>query len=131
MLNEVRLIGNLGQDPRINTNSKGTMAMFSVATTEKWKDKRTGDWQEKTEWHKCVAFGFPAEYAEKNLEKGFMVFVAGSMQYGEYENRDGIKIPTAEVKVQRVKLLSKPQGRGEYAAESEERYPSTGEDVPF
>ena len=135
MINEVRLIGNVGQDPRINKNSKGTMATFSVATTEKWKDKRTGDWQEKTEWHKCVAFGYPADYVDQYLEKGALVYVEGSMQYGKYE-RDGVEISTAEVKAQKIKILKKQgdrdnQTRDENRSTDNGYMGSTGSDVPF
>lgn len=133
MINEVRLIGNVGQDPRINTNNRGTMASFSVATVDKWKDKNTGDWVERTEWHRCIAFNYPAEYIERNIEKGDLVYIEGSMQYGKYE-KNGVDIPTAEVKVQKIKLLKKPDGKtssNDTRHEDRGGYPSTGDDVPF
>ena len=78
-VNKVIIIGNLGRDPEIKyTQSNVPVANFSVATSESWKDKNTGEWQEKTEWHRIVAWRHLAERAEKYLSKGKQVYIEGS-----------------------------------------------------
>lgn len=130
MLNEVRLIGNVGSDPWTGNN----VAKISVATTESWKDKN-GQWQEKTEWHNVVCFGYANDYVRNNVAKGMLVLVLGSMIYGKYTNQEGVEVKTAEVKAMKVRVLNKrdkvagndnypdiPGGYGE---------PTMGDDVPF
>ena len=85
-LNKVMLIGNLGRDPEIRYSQQGLAVVnFSVATSEQWTDKNTGDKQEKTEWHNVVAFGKPAETLEKYLSKGSQVYIEGKLQTNTYE----------------------------------------------
>ena len=87
-LNKVQIIGNLGGAPEQKGNTKeGSLVVnFSVATSEKWKDKQ-GVWQEKAEWHRITVFGRLAEVAEEYLKKGSKVFVEGKIQYNEYEGK--------------------------------------------
>ena len=88
-LNKVMLIGNLGRDPEIRYSQQGTaMVNFSIATSEQWTDKNTGEKQEKTEWHNIKVFGRQAEVCEKYLSKGSKVFVEGKLQTRNYE-KDG------------------------------------------
>jgi single-strand DNA-binding protein len=100
-LNKVMLIGNLGNDPEIRTMQNGTkVANLSVATSENWKDKATGERKEKTEWHRVVIFGNLAEIAEKYLTKGSKVYVSGSMQTRKWQDKDGNDKYSTEVVVQ-------------------------------
>ena len=104
-LNKVMLIGNLGRDPEIRYSQQGTaMVNFSIATSEQWKDKNTGEKQEKTEWHRIVAFGKPAEILEKYLSKGSKVYIEGRIQTRNYE-KDGQTHYTTEIVVREFQFL--------------------------
>ena len=98
-LNQIQLIGNVGRDPEVRILPSGDkVAVFSVATTEKWKSKNKGD-QEKTEWHKVEAFGKVAEIIEEYVHKGDKLFVQGQMVYDEWNDKDGNKRTMAKVKI--------------------------------
>ncbi|MFH2093411.1 MAG: single-stranded DNA-binding protein [Pseudomonadota bacterium] len=85
-LNKVMLIGRLGRDPEIRYSQQGTaVTNFSIATSENWTDKATGQKQEKTEWHNIVSFGKQAEILEKYLSKGSQIYVEGKLQTSTYE----------------------------------------------
>lgn len=104
-LNKVMLIGNLGRDPEIRYSQQGTaMVNFSIATTEYWTDKNTGDRQEKTEWHRIVAFGKQAETLEKYLSKGSSVYIEGRLQTRSWE-KEGQTMYTTEVVVNNFQFL--------------------------
>lgn len=104
-LNKVMLIGNLGRDPEIRYSQQGTaMVNFSIATSEQWKDKNTGEKQERTEWHRIVAFGKPAEILEKYLSKGSKVYIEGRIQTRNYE-KDGQTHYTTEIVVREFQFL--------------------------
>jgi single-strand DNA-binding protein len=88
-LNKVMLIGRLGRDPEIRYSQQGSAVVnFSIATSEQWTDKNTGEKQEKTEWHNIKVFGKQAEICEKYLSKGSKIFVEGKLQTRSYE-KDG------------------------------------------
>ena len=89
--NLVVLIGNVGADPEIKyTQSNVPVANFNVATSESWKDKNSGEWQEKTEWHRIVAWRHLAEKAERTIKKGDQVCIEGKITHRSYE-KDGEK----------------------------------------
>lgn len=89
-VNKVILLGNLGKDPEIRTlNSGDKVANFSVATSETWKDKNTGEKKEKTEWTNVVVFGSLAEIVEKYLRKGSKVYLEGALQTRKWQDKDG------------------------------------------
>lgn len=90
-LNKVELIGRLGKDPEVRNLSNGSsVANFSVATSEKWKDKRSGEMQEKTEWHNIVVWNEKTiEFVEKYLNKGDLVRIEGKIQTRKWEDQDG------------------------------------------
>lgn len=98
-VNKVILVGNLGRDPEIrSTNSGGKVANLSVATSESWKDKSSGERKEKTEWHRVVIFNDRlADVAEKYLRKGAKVYVEGAMQTRKWQDKDGADKYTTEV----------------------------------
>lgn len=107
-LNKVMLIGNLGRDPEVRYTASGqAVASFNLATTEKFKN-RSGEWEERTEWHRITLWGRLAEIAGEYLSKGKTVFIEGRLQTREYE-KDGIKRYTTEIVGDRMQMLS-PKG---------------------
>lgn len=98
-LNKVELIGRLGKDPEVKNLSNGSsVANFSVATSESWKDKRSGERQEKTEWHRIVVWNEKTiEFVEKYLKKGDLVRIEGKLQTREWEDQEGQKKYATEV----------------------------------
>ena len=106
-VNKVIIIGNLGRDPEIKyTQSNTAVANFNVATSESWKDKATGEWQEKTEWHRVVAWAGLAEQSQK-LVKGSQVYVEGSLETRKYTGKDGVEKSVTEIKAARILPLGK------------------------
>ena len=100
-VNKVILIGNLGKDPEVRTMQNGNkVANLSLATSESWKDKSTGERKEKTEWHRVVIFGSLADIAEKYLKKGSKVYVSGSLQTRKWQNKEGQDQYSTEVVLQ-------------------------------
>lgn len=99
MLNKVCLIGRLGQDPEVKTTQGGKrMANLSIATSEKWRDRNSGEMRERTEWHRVVIFNEGlAGVAEKYLHKGSLVYVEGSLQTRKWQDQSGADRYTTEV----------------------------------
>jgi len=109
-INKVILIGNLGQDPEVRYTSGGkAMANVSVATSESWKDRETGEQQEKTEWHRVVFFGRLAEIVEQYLKKGAKVYIEGRLQTRKWQGKDGQDRYTTEIVANDMQMLD---GRG-------------------
>lgn len=99
-VNKVILIGNLGNDPDVRfTPSGSAIANLSLATSESWKDRNTGQQQEKTEWHRVVIFGKLAEIAQQYLRKGSKVYIEGKLQTRKWQGQDGQDRYTTEVVV--------------------------------
>jgi len=97
MINKVILIGNLGREPDIKFTSDGkAIANLAVATSESWKDKTTGQKQEKTEWHRVVIFGRLADIAQKYLHKGSKVYIEGQLRTRKWD-KNGVDQYTTEV----------------------------------
>ncbi len=100
-VNKVILIGNLGKDPEVRTmQNGGKVANLSLATSENWKDKQTGERKEKTEWHRVVIFGQLAEIAERYLKKGSKVYVSGQLQTRKWQDQSGAEKYSTEVVLQ-------------------------------
>ena len=100
-VNKVILIGNLGKDPEVRSmQNGGKVANLSIATSESWRDKATGEKKEKTEWHRVVIFGNLAEIAEKYLKKGSKVYVSGSLQTRKWTDQSGTEKYSTEVVLQ-------------------------------
>ena len=104
-VNKVILVGNLGRDPESKSfASGGKVVKFSLATSESWNDRSTGDRKEKTEWHNVVIYDEKiGEVAERYLRKGAKVYIEGAMQYREYDDANGAKQKIAEVVLQRFR----------------------------
>ncbi|WP_144393858.1 single-stranded DNA-binding protein [Pleionea sediminis] len=99
-INKVILVGNLGNDPEIRyTANGGAIANLSVATSEQWKDRNTGEPREKTEWHRVVIFGKLAEVAGEYLRKGSQVYLEGKLQTRKWQDQQGQDKYTTEVVV--------------------------------
>ena len=109
-VNKATLIGNLGADPEIRyTNSGSAVANVRLATAESWRDKESGDQQERTEWHRVVFFGRLAEIVEQYLRKGSQVYVEGRIQTRKWQDRDGNDRYTTEIVANEMQMLG---GRG-------------------
>ncbi len=99
-VNKVILIGNLGNDPDVRFTPNGSaVANLSLATSESWKDRNTGQQQEKTEWHRVVVFGKLAEIAQQYLRKGSKVYIEGKLQTRKWQGQDGQDRYTTEIVV--------------------------------
>ncbi|MDJ0907710.1 MAG: single-stranded DNA-binding protein [Woeseiaceae bacterium] len=109
-INKVILVGNLGQDPETRyMPSGGAVTNFSLATSESWKDKQSGEQKEKTEWHRVVMFDRLAEIAAEYLRKGSQVYVEGRLQTRKWQDRDGNDKYTTEIVARDMQMLG---GRG-------------------
>ncbi|OCL19352.1 single-stranded DNA-binding protein [Gilliamella sp. wkB171] len=97
-INKVILVGNLGQDPEVRYMPNGNaVANFSVATSESWKDKQTGENRDRTEWHRVVVFGKLAEIAGEYIRKGTQVYLEGQLQTRKWQDQSGTDRYTTEV----------------------------------
>ena len=111
-LNRVQIIGNLGADPELRTTTSGArVANISVATSRRWND-RQGQQQEKTEWHKVIFWEKLAEVCERYLKRGDRVYVEGSIEYRQYEDKEGQTRYITEIRGREMIMLG---GRGEKA----------------
>lgn len=112
-LNKVILIGNLGRDPETRYAPSGdAICNITVATTETWKDKASGERKEATEWHRVVFFGRLAEIAAQYLRKGSQIYVEGRLQTRKWQDKDGQDRYTTEIRGDEMKMLGSRQGGG-------------------
>lgn len=112
-LNKVMLIGNLGADPEVRYTAGGSaIANVRIATAESWRDKESGDQQERTEWHRVVFFGKLAEIAAEYLKKGSQVYVEGRLQTRKWTNKDGVDQYTTEIVANEMQMLGGRGGAG-------------------
>jgi single-strand DNA-binding protein len=141
MLNKAQIIGHLGRDPETRYLPSGeAVTGFSIATTEKWKDKNTGEQKEATEWHSINTFGKLAEIAGQYLRKGSLVFVEGKITTRKYTDKDGIERYATSIKADTMKMLGgRDQGEAQRQAAPQAApaaRPSSGfddmdDDIPF
>ncbi len=139
-VNKVILIGNLGKDPEIRHTASGApVANFSIATNEAWNNK-DGQREERTEWHRVVAFGKLADICGQYLKKGKQVYIEGRLQTRSWEDRDGNKRYTTEIVASTMKMLGRAgeEPTESYAPPIQEGRPSGGpssgpedDDIPF
>lgn len=127
-VNRATIIGNLGKDPEVRYSNQGTaICNMTIATSECWTDKSTGEKQEKTEWHRCVSFGKQAEVLGKYLVKGSQVYIEGKLQTRQYEKEDQTHYAT-EIVVQDFTFLGggkQSSGGGQQSGSGNK--PSTGQ----
>jgi single-strand DNA-binding protein len=142
-VNKVILLGNLGQDPEIRYMADGTaVTNFSIATSETWKDKQTGEKKERTEWHRVVAWRQLGELCGKYLAKGRQVYIEGKLQTRSWE-KDGVTRYTTEIVASEVQFIGgnrdESAGRGRPAGNQamDRGYPEPPiadmpqDDIPF
>jgi single-strand DNA-binding protein len=127
MLNKVQLIGNLGRDPELRQASDNDTAIahLAIATNERWKDK-AGTPKERTEWHRVVLFGRPAEVAGEYLRKGALVYVEGRLQTRTWQDDSGAERHTIEIVAARMKMLGGKRSDGRVGADG-----GFDDDLPF
>ena len=141
MINKVILVGNIGRNPEMSYTPSGmAVAKFSVATSERWKDKKSGEMQERTEWHRITAFGRLAEICGEYLTKGRQVYIEGRLQTSSWE-KDGITRYSTDVIAAEMKMLgssrtsdnasrsSAPTSTPEYSGPPLPKPPE--DDIPF
>lgn len=147
MLNQAQIIGHLGRDPETRyTQSGDAVATLAIATTEKWKDKNTGEQKEATEWHRVTAFGKLAEIMGQYLNKGSLVFVQGKIVTKKYTDKDGIERYSTEIRADTMKMLGGRQDGGQrgnddgyqqaprqqrQAPQQRQGFDDLGDDIPF
>ena len=115
-VNKVILVGTLGKDPEVRYSQSGAaMTTISVATNESWKDKQTGEKQERTEWHRVKFFNRLAEIAGEYLKKGGQVYIEGSLRTEKYTDKQGVERYSTDIIANEMQMLG---GRGEGAGSS-------------
>jgi single-strand DNA-binding protein len=144
-INKVILVGNLGQDPEVRyMPSGGAVCNISLATTDSWKDKNSGEKQERTEWHRVVFFNRLAEIAGEYLRKGSQVFVEGRLQTRKWQDKDGQERYTTEIVASDMQMLGGRSGGSNFddppprnsgsSTQAARQEPSTedlDDDIPF
>ena len=141
-VNKVILVGNLGQKPAMRyTATQSAVANISIATTESWKDKESGEMRDKTEWRRVVYFGKLAEIVEKYLDKGSSVYIEGKLQTRKWQDKSGADRWTTEIVGSELTMLGSRQSNsnnGMTTDQSESPFPQddagtglTDDDIPF
>ncbi|OGB22513.1 MAG: single-stranded DNA-binding protein [Burkholderiales bacterium RIFCSPLOWO2_02_FULL_57_36] len=112
-VNKVIVVGNLGRDPETRYMPSGdAMTNIAVATTDKWKDKASGEQKEATEWHRIAFFGKLAEIAGQYLKKGSQVYIEGKLRTRKWTDKDGVEKYTTEIIADTMQMLGSRQGMG-------------------
>ncbi|MEO9102161.1 MAG: single-stranded DNA-binding protein [Burkholderiales bacterium] len=112
-VNKVILVGNLGFDPETRTFPSGDQVCnVRIATTDKWKDKQSGEMREHTEWHRLTFNGRLAEIAAQYLKKGSQIYVEGSIRTRKYNDKDGVEKFATDIRVDQMQMLGSRQGMG-------------------
>jgi len=136
-INKVILVGNLGADPESRAMPSGSsVTNIRVATSESWKDKTTGDQQERTEWHNVAFFGRLAEVAAEYLHKGSQVYIEGKIRTRKWQDRDGKDRWSTEIIANEMQMLGGRAGSGapapaEAVAEAPQPSSEFNDDIPF
>ena len=113
-INKVILVGTLGANPESRTfQNGGSLCNFSIATSEKWQSKQTGEWIEQTEWHRIVANNRLGEIAQQYLKKGSKVYIEGSLRTRKWNDQNGQERYSTEIRADQLQMLdSAPQANG-------------------
>ena len=116
-VNKVIIVGNLGKDPEMRSFPNGDqIANVTIATTDRWKDKASGEMKEATEWHRVAFNGRLAEIVGQYLKKGSQVYVEGSLRTRKWTDKDGVDKYTTEIRADQMQMLGSRQGMGGGAA---------------
>ena len=140
-INKVILVGNCGQDPETRDIQSGAVTNLSIATSESWKDKNTGDQQERTEWHRVVFFGKLAEIVAQYVKKGSKLYIEGSLRTRKWQGQDGQDRYTTEIVAKEMQMLDS-KSSNDNTVQSNNRTDSAGktnqppavlfdDDIPF
>ncbi len=122
-INKVILVGNLGNDPEMRYMPNGqAVANFSVATSEAWKDKQTGEQQERTEWHRITAYRRLGEIAGEYLRKGSKVYIEGKLRTRKWQDNNGQDRYTTEIIADEMQMLDRASGGGSMGGGSNQSY---------
>ena len=122
-VNKVILVGNLGRDPETRTFPSGDqICNVTLATTDKWKDKASGEMKEATEWHRLVFNGRLAEIAAQYLRKGSQIYVEGQIRTRKYQDKDGVEKYATDIRVDQMQMLGSRQGQGAPSSEDDGGY---------
>jgi len=112
-INKVILVGNLGADPEVRYTASGTaITSLSVATSESWTDKQSGEKQERTEWHRVKLFGRLAEIAGEYLKKGRQIYIEGSLRTDKYTDKQGVERYSTDIVASEMQMLGGGGGGG-------------------
>jgi single-strand DNA-binding protein len=112
-VNKAIIVGHLGKDPELRYMPNGdAVASITVATSEQWKDKASGEKKEATEWHRVVLFRKLGEVAGQYLKKGSQVYIEGKLKTRKWQNKDGTDRYTTEIQADELKMLGKREGGG-------------------
>lgn len=134
-INKVIIIGTLGAGPEVRYTQGGdAIANLRVATSEKWKDKQTGEQKESTEWHRVILFKRLAEIASEYLKKGSKVYIEGSLRTRKWQDGDGNDRYTTEIKGAQMQMLGDTSASGRASGEAKAEKPAArdfDEDIPF
>ena len=126
-VNKVIIVGNLGRDPESRTFPSGDQVCnVTVATTDKWKDKQSGEMREATEWHRVVFNGRLAEIAAQYLRKGSQVYVEGSLRTRKWTDQSGVEKYSTEIRADSMQMLGSRQGMGGPGGQDDGGYSSGG-----
>lgn len=140
MLNQAQIIGHLGRDPEVRHLPSGeAVANFTIATTEKWRDKTSGESKESTEWHNISCFGRLAEIVGQYLHKGSLVYVSGKIKTRKYQDKDGVDKYATSIQCQELKMLGGKPSNGEQSQQHHQLKPAPApsgfdnmeDDIPF
>ncbi len=126
-INKVILVGNLGNDPEVRYTTSGTaIASLSIATSESWTDKQSGEKQERTEWHRVKMFGRLAEIAGEYLKKGRQVYIEGSLRTDKYTDKAGVEKYSTDIIASEMQMLGGNEAGGGGGGGQRERPQSSG-----
>ncbi len=149
-INKVILVGNVGQDPQVRTMQNGQKVVsFSLATSDRWRDRQSGEQKEQTEWHRIVIFNSNlVDVAERMLQKGTKLYIEGSLRTRKWQNQQGLDVFTTEVVLNQfagqmvilsgAKSLDNTSTNNDYSSSSATQQPreeisvaDIGDDIPF
>ncbi len=136
-LNKVILIGRLGQDPEVvSMNTGGKIVKFNLATSERWKDRSTGEQKERTEWHRIVIFNeHLAKIAEQYLKKGSNLYIEGQLKTRKWKDQNGVEKYTTEIELANfrgeLKLLDKRGDNDGQQSSNSNNHNNNDDDIPF
>lgn len=128
-VNRVILVGTLGRDPETKTfPNGGALCQFSIATSEAWTDKTSGERKENTEWHRIVFNGKVAEIAQKYLKKGSKVYIEGSLRTRQWTDQNGVEKYTTEIRGDQLQMLD---SKGDNQQQSQQQSNQYTDEIPF